>query len=58
VIIGKVFLVLEVINDIIHLFGKRTEEDGCFSLRFVEHSLKDQQEGVSVGGGGGGASEV
>jgi len=31
-IVGKVLLGLEVVDDIIHRVGKRTEEDGCFSL--------------------------
>ena len=31
-IVGKVLLGLEVVDDIIHRLGKRTEEDGCFSL--------------------------
>ena len=32
VIIGKVLLGLEVIDDIVHSFGNRIEEDGYFSL--------------------------
>jgi len=32
-IVGKVLFHLKVINDIIHCFGRRTEEDGGFSLR-------------------------
>ena len=57
-ILQKVLVSLEIVNDIIHWLRKGTEKKGCSSLRWLEDELEGKRELVSVEGEGSRSKEL